>query len=91
MLAYRRLMPVLEFRLRNPQGNNVMVLTEGLIMDFDPHYPPLTPLELHPLNQPRLLGDGTPLIEIVGSAEPSIINWITEAEHQLRITGGRQP
>ena len=91
VLAYRRLMPVLEFRLRHPQGNGVMILTKELIVDLDPHYPQLTPLELRPINQPRLPGDGTPLIEIVGPAEPAIINWITEAEHQLRITGGSQP
>lgn len=91
VLAYRRLMPVLEFRLRHPRGNSVMVLTEGTIVDVESSAPPLMPLELRPLNQPRLPGDGTPLIEIVGPAEPAVINWITEAEHQLRITESRQP
>ncbi len=88
--AYRRFMPVLEFRLRNPRGSgsiNPLFPTGGMIVDLDPHYHGLMQQELRLREHPQLPGDGTPQVEIIGPSEPSIINWITEAEEKLRPDG----
>jgi hypothetical protein len=33
----------------------------------------------------------TPQVEIIDPAEPSVTNWITEAEQKLRANGWLQP
>lgn len=76
VMAYLRLMPALEQRLRN-----------GASVDSDQR---LTNLELHLLNHPQLLSDEAVDVEIVGSSEPAITNWIIEAERQLRSDGKMQ-
>ena len=94
VIAYRRLMPVLEFRLRNPRGNDTirsLFPLKGMIVDLDPHQHQLTQQELRLLKHPQLPNDETPQVEIIGPSEPSIINWITEAEQKLRIDGRSQP
>lgn len=91
--AFRRFMPVLEFRLRNPReiGNqSPMILMDGSFVDLDSHHhqlSPSEPLQTH-LSQPAF--DELPLVEIIGPSEPSIINWIAEAEQKLRAGGKTQ-
>ena len=93
VIAYWRLLPVLEFRLRHRRGNGNMsplLLTDGRVVDSDPHYHRgLERLELRPLRPPQL--DETPPVEIIDPSEPSVVNWITEAEHKLRSDRGIQP
>ena len=79
VIAYRRLMPLLELRLRTIWRDNdsPLLLVDGMIVDPDlPH---------------RLPSDETPHVEIVGPSEPSVTNWITEAEQKLRTDGWIQP
>ncbi|MBN1873561.1 MAG: hypothetical protein JXA33_04965 [Anaerolineae bacterium] len=87
VMAYRQLMPVLEFRLRNPRGNDIIspaFPVDEMIVDLDPYQHPLTQQELRQLNQPQFPNDETPQVEIIDPSEPAIVNWITEAEHKLR-------
>jgi len=75
MLAYRRLMPVLELRLRTIWRDNdsSLTLVDGMIVDPAPPH--------------RLPGDSAIQVEIIDSSEPSITNWISEAEQKLRSDG----
>ncbi len=93
VLAYLRLMPVLELRLRTFSHNNDrdLLLVDGMIVDSDPSQRRLTQHEMRLLEHPILPGDELPQVEIVGSSEPSIINWINEAEQKLRSDGWIQP
>ena len=79
VMAYRRLMPVLELRLRTIWRDNdsPLLLVDGVLVDSDPPH--------------RLPSDETPHVEIVGPSEPSVTNWITEAEQKLRTDGWIQP
>jgi len=76
VMAYQRLMPVLELRLRtiSRENDSPMLLVDGMFVDPDPSHL-------------RLPSDETPLVEIIGPSEPSISNWITEAEQKLRTDG----
>ena len=89
MMAYRRLMPVLELRLRSISRDNDgdLLLVDGMIVDPDPSHHRLTQQELRLLKHPRHPSDETPQVEIIDSSEPSITNWITEAEQKLRTDG----
>ena len=87
VLAYRRFMPVLELRLRTiitRSNESSMLLVDGMIVDPDPLHHQLGQQELILLNPAQLPSDDTPLVEIIGPSEPSITNWITEAEQKLR-------
>ncbi|RPI32316.1 MAG: hypothetical protein EHM70_09235 [Chloroflexota bacterium] len=77
VLAYQRLMPVLELRLRTIWRNDdsPLLLVDGMVVDLD--------------RSPRLPRSETPQVEIVGPSEPSVTNWITEAEQKLRADDGR--
>jgi hypothetical protein len=77
--AYQRLMPVLELRLRtiSRPNDSSSLLVDGVMVDAAPHHP-------------QLLTDGTPPIEVVGPSDPSVVNWIAEAEQKLRAAGRRQ-
>jgi hypothetical protein len=88
-MAYRRLIPVLELRLRTIAhfNNSPLLLVDGTIVDADSTHRPLTQRELRLLEEPRQPLDETPQIEIVGPSEASITNWITEAEQKLRSFG----
>jgi hypothetical protein len=86
VLAFRRFMPVLEFRLRNPGRNgnlSPLILLDGLIVDPAHHHHRLPPSEPGPTYLPQFSSAETLQIEIIGPSEPSIINWITEAEQKL--------
>jgi len=90
VMAYLRLMPVLEYRLRNPRENGTTDPSfpmDCTIVDLDPHQHPSTRQELPLLKQPQLPLDGTPRVEIIDASDPSIINWVTEAESRLRTDG----
>jgi hypothetical protein len=93
VLAYRRLMPVLELRLRtiSRDTDSDLRLVDGMIVDSDPSQSRLTQHEMRLLEHPTLPGDELPQVEIVGSSEPTIINWIIEAEQKLRSDGWIQP
>jgi len=92
VIVYRRLIPVLELRLRTISRNNdsPLLLVDGMIVDLDPPHRHLTQRELRLLEQPRLSSDETPQVEVVGPSEPSITNWITEAEQKLHPDGRTQ-
>lgn len=81
-VAYWRLMPVLELHLRTLTytNNNPVVLLEGTSVDAASYTP-----------QSQLLNEINPTVEVVGPTEPSVVNWITEAEQKLRANGGTQP
>lgn len=92
--AFRRFMPVLEYRMRNPHANgdqNPLILMDGMIVDLDSRRRRLTPSESRQDYLPQLPNDETPRVEIIGPSEPSISNWIIEAEQKLRSDGKLQP
>jgi len=93
VLAYRRLMPVLELRLRTISRDNdsSLLLMDGKIVDPAPLHRRLMQRGLLLLKPPRLPSDEMPQVEIIDPSEPSVINWITEAEEKLRSDGWIQP
>jgi hypothetical protein len=94
VLAYQRLMPVLELGLRtffSRDNENPLLLVDGMIVDADPLHPQLGQQELRLLNPAQLPSDDMPPVEIIGPSEPSITNWIAEAEQKLRSEGWIQP
>jgi hypothetical protein len=80
VMAYRRLMPVLELSLRTfiSHDNDSPLLVDGTFVDAA-------------LPNRQLPSDQGVQIEIIDSSEPSITNWITEAEEKLRFYGEIQP
>lgn len=94
VITFRRLLPIVEFRLRNPYGDLNMPprsLIDGTIVDLGPCDDRLEQPDLHPLNHPQLASDETPQVEIIDPSEPSIISWVAEAERKLRTEGRTQP
>jgi hypothetical protein len=94
VIAFRRLLPALEFRLRNPRGNdnrNPQSLTDGTIVNLDALDRRLEQQDPHLRHRPQLVGDETQQIEIVDPSEPSIVDWIAEAERKLRTEEETQP
>jgi hypothetical protein len=93
VMAYRRLMPVLELRLRtiSRDDDSPFLLVDGMIVDPDPQNRRLTQRELRLLKHPRPPNDNTIQVEIIDSSEPSVTNWINEAEQKLRSDGWIQP
>jgi len=92
VMAYLQLMPALELRLRTIYRNNdgPLLLADGMVLDHEPSNRQLGQRRrVRLLKTPRFPGDETPQVEIVDSSDPSIINWITEAENQLRSDEGR--
>lgn len=93
VLAFRRFMPALEYRLRNPRGSgnsSPLSLADGAIVDLVPYDRGLELREPALLGLPQLVSDDTPQVEIVDPSEPSIINWVAEAERKLRTQGRTQ-
>ncbi len=82
VIAYWRLMPLLELRMRTLAltNDNPVVLLDATSTNSTPHPA-----------QYQLPGEINPLVEIVGPTEPSIINWVTEAEQKLRSIGSTPP
>jgi hypothetical protein len=92
VVAYWRLMPLLELRLRtiiSRANDSPLLLIDGMIAD--PPYRQLPSSEPRQAYTPRTSNDETPQVEIIGPSEPSIINWITEAEQKLRSDGKIRP
>lgn len=93
VLAFRRFMPALEYRLRNPRrsGNAIpLSLPDGTIVDLVPYDRGLEMREPVLLGLPQLVSDDTPQVEIIDPSEPSIINWVAEAERKLGTQGRTQ-
>jgi hypothetical protein len=93
VIAYQRLMPVLELGLRNllHADHDHLLLASGMVIDANPHSHSLTHHSL-PISKPPIFTDAsTPQVEIIGPLEPSIINWISEAEQNLHTEGWVQP
>lgn len=85
LLAYRRLMPVLELRLRTiaRSNNSSVLLMDGMTVSPDPPYRRLTRWVLRQPSLPPYPSDETPQVEIIEPSDPSIVNWIVEAEQKL--------
>jgi cobalamin biosynthesis Mg chelatase CobN len=71
-------------------GSLLLILAAGMAFRWlttviDPVSLPAPLLVLRPLIKPRIKRDENSQVEIVGPSEPSVINWIAEAEKQLRI------
>jgi hypothetical protein len=58
-----------------------------MIVDPIPTMRPLSPGESLQAYLLQMSNDKAVQVEIVGSSEPSITNWITEAEEKLRTEG----
>jgi hypothetical protein len=89
VLAYQRLMPVLELRLRTISrfGHRPLLLVDGMVVDQDPYYRPGTldiSFQEHPIQISR---DVSVQVEIIGPTELSVTDWITEAEQKLQCNG----
>jgi len=94
VMAYRRLMPALELRLRTISRDNdsPLLLVDGMTGDPDPPHRRLTRwVLLRQPNPPQHPSGETPQVEFIGPSEPSVTNWITEAEQKLRSDGWIQP
>jgi hypothetical protein len=92
IIAFQRLMPVLEIGLRNllHADHNHLLLASGMVIDADsPRF--LTQQGFSLLKKPGLTSAAMPQVEIIGPLEPSIINWISEAEQKLHAEGWVQP
>ena len=89
VVAYQRLMPLLELRLRtiSRYNDSPWLLVDGMIVDSDPQYPPLSPGGSLQTDLPQISSDKAVQVEIINPSEPSIINWIEEAEQKLRADG----
>jgi len=93
VLAYQRLMPALELRLRTVSRHNdsdLYLLDEVIVDPASPQHGSTTS-ESRQAESPYHPDHEMPQIEIVGPSEPSVVNWIAEAEQKLRSTGRTQP
>ena len=88
VFAFRRFMPVFEMGLRKyvQEDDRPVVLLEGRVVEsvFDNG---LLIAALPPDQTPKLTSISQAQVEIVGPDDPSITNWITEAEQKLRSDG----
>jgi hypothetical protein len=93
VLAYQRLMPALELRLRTVSRHNDsdLYLLDEVIVDPAPPQRWLTLSKPHQADYPHFPRGEMPQVEIVDPSEPSVVNWIAEAEQKLRSTGRIQP
>jgi hypothetical protein len=89
VMAYRRLMPVLELRLRTIVYRNetALLIENGEIIDIDSAHRRLARQVMPLLEQPNTLIDQAVQVEIIDSSEAFITHWITEAEQELRLDG----
>jgi hypothetical protein len=86
VIAYQRLVPLLELRWRtiSRYDDRPLLLVDGRLVGPDPPQHPFVEQARFTLEQPRLPSDEAPKVEIIDSSEPSVSNWITEAEQKLR-------
>ncbi len=89
VMAYRRLMPVLDLRLRAiwRDNNSPLLIVDGTIVDHDPPHRRLTHWILRQPNLPQYPSYEIPPVEIIDPSDPSIATWISETEQKLRTDG----
>jgi hypothetical protein len=92
-MAYRRLLPLMELRLRTVSRHNDsdLCLLDEVIVDPAPPQRRLTLSKPRQAEYPHFQEGEMPQVEIVVPSEPSVVNWIAEAEQKLRSTGRTQP
>ena len=88
-MAYRRLMPVLELRLRTiwRDDNSPLLLVDGTIVDHEPPNRPASYRVLRQPNLPQYPSYETLQVEILNPLDPLVALWITETEQKLRTDG----
>jgi hypothetical protein len=94
VLAYRRLMPVLELRLRtisSGSGDHPFILIDGISRMTAPLKRRIIPPGLSRANLSRFVRNGTIPVEIISPLDPYVAGWIEEAEQKLRDAGGNTP
>ena len=94
VLAYQRLMPVLELRLRTitrGYGNSSLILLDGIIRDPDPPHSRFIPSGPSYASLSSITNDGTSQVEIIDPFDPVVAGWIAEAEQKLRDQGDNTP
>jgi hypothetical protein len=89
VMAFRRLMPVLELRLRTIVHINetALLMEDGKIIDITSQSQRLVRQALPLLEQPHILNGQAVQVEIIDSSEAFLTHWITEAEQELRLDG----
>ena len=89
VMAYRRLMPVLELRLRTiwRDSGSPLLLADGTILDHDATQPKTTHWVLRQPDLPQYPTYETPPVEIIDPLDPSIALWIAETEQKLSDDG----
>jgi hypothetical protein len=93
VIAYLRLMPVLELRLRTMSrvGRGPLLLVDGMVVHRDPQNRRSIPGQPGRVYLPPLPSGGPVHVEVVDPSEPSVVNWITEAEQKLLTDGWIRP
>jgi hypothetical protein len=89
VMAYRRLMPVLDLRLRSiwRDNNTPLLIIDGTSVDHDPPHRRLSHWVLRQPNLPQSTNYELPPVEIIDPSDPSIALWITETEQKLATDG----
>jgi hypothetical protein len=89
VIAYHRLMPVLELRMRTIVHRNetALLMGDGRIIDIASPYRRLVREGIPLLEQPHTTIHQAVQVEIIDSSEAFIAHWITEAEQELRLNG----
>jgi hypothetical protein len=89
VMAFRRLMPVLELRLRTIVHINetALLMEDGNIIDITSQSQRLVRQALPLLEQPHILNDQAVQVEIIDWSEAFLTHWIIEAEQELRLDG----
>jgi hypothetical protein len=93
VMAYLRLMPVLELRLRTMSrvDRSPLLQAVGRVVDRGSLYRRLIPGKPGRAYLSPLPGSRPAQVEIVDPSEPSVVNWITEAEQKLLTDGWIRP
>jgi hypothetical protein len=89
VLAYLRLMPVLELRLRtiSRDNSNPLLLVSRMIVDPDAPHRRFTRWVLRQPDLPQFPSYERPQVEIVDPLDPPVALWIEETEQKLRTDG----
>jgi hypothetical protein len=89
VLAYQRLMPMLELHLRTiwADNNNPLLLVSRKILDPDSSHRRFTRWALRQPNLPQVPSYETPQVEIIDPSDPPVALWIEETEQKLRTDG----
>lgn len=82
--AYLWFMLGLRLRTILPNNDNPLLLVDGTIVEPGPPYYQPKKAASHRPNPVQPASDGTPQVESIAPSDASIINWISEAEQELR-------